>query len=141
MGAVTPRVVLDTNVLVAGLRSRRGASFALLERFGAGAFRPVVSVPLVLEYEGILKAQSRSLGLTHQDLDDILDFLCSVADLHQVYFLWRPILRDPSDDMLLEVAVGSGCHGIVTHNTKDFGAASAFNLRILRPRDFLGRAR
>lgn len=130
-------VILDTNVLIAGLRSRRGASFALLERLGAGDFEISISVPLVLEYEAVARRQSRELGLTHDEIDTVLDFLCSVAHHRQIFFLWRPFLRDANDDMVLEVAVEARCTYIVTFNLRDFAGIEQFGLRAVTPAQFL----
>jgi putative PIN family toxin of toxin-antitoxin system len=130
-------VILDTNVLIAGLRSRRGASFALLERLSAEEFEISVSVPLVLEYEAVARRQSRELGLTHDEIDKVLDFLCHVAHHRQIFFLWRPFLRDPSDDMVLEVAVEAGCPYIVTFNLGDFVGIEQFGLSAITPAQFL----
>ena len=130
-------VVVDTNVLVAGLRSRRGASHRVLQLVGRGQFETVVSVPLVLEYEGVLKRQSRSLGLRHADVDDVLDYVCRVSSQRTVFYLWRPVLRDPKDDMVLELAVESESDAIVTHNVKDFAGAEKFDVRVIRPQDLL----
>jgi putative PIN family toxin of toxin-antitoxin system len=131
------RIVLDTNVLLAGLRSRTGASFRLLSLIGASAFETVVSVPLVLEYEAILMRHARELGLTRQDVEDTIDYLCQVSELREIHFLWRPTLRDPGDEFVLELAVAAGCHCIVTHNTRDFDGAEAFGVSIVTPREFL----
>ena len=134
------RIVVDTNVIVSGLRSRRGASYRLLSLIGRSpAFAIRLSVPLVLEYEDALKRQARELGLTHGDIDDILEYLCSVASLHEVYYLWRPVLPDPADDFVLELAAGAGCEAIVTFNVRDFAGAASFGLRIEGPRAFLKR--
>ena len=130
-------VILDTNVIIAGLRSRRGASFALLERLDAGDFEISVSVPLILEYEAVAKRQARELGLTHADVEVVLDFLCQVAHHRQIFFLWRPFLRDPNDDMVLEVAVEAQCAYIVTFNLRDFVGIEQFGLRAITPGQFL----
>ena len=132
-----PRIVVDTNVLVAAIRSRRGASFKLLSLVDSGAFELALSVPLVLEYEEVLKRGARVAGLTHQDVDDILDYLCRVAHQQPIYFLWRPVLRDPHDDMVLEVAVESESKYIVTFNLRDFAGAQQFGVAVAEPRRFL----
>lgn len=132
-----PSIVLDTNVLIAGLRSRNGASFRLLSLIGESAFELNVSVPLVLEYEEVAKRESRALGLTHAEIDDVLDFVCAVATHREIYFLWRPVLRDAADDMVLEVAVEAACDIVVTHNVRDFVGAERFGIRILTPGEFL----
>lgn len=134
---MTHHVILDTNVLIAGLRSRRGASFALLERLATGDFEISVSVPLVLEYEAVARRQSREMGLTHDEIDAVLDFVCRVAHHRQIFFLWRPFLRDAKDDMVLEVAVEAGCAYIVTFNLRDFVGVEQFGLRAITPGHFL----
>ena len=131
------QIVLDTSVLIAGLRSRAGASYELLTRLGGTAFEISVSVPLVLEYEAASKAQARELGLTHADIDDVVDYLCSVAHHREIFYLWRPVLRDPQNDMVLELAVEAGCDVIVTHNVRDFAGAERFAIQILAPGAFL----
>lgn len=131
------RLVLDTNVLVAGLRSRRGASHRLLELVEAGEVTPVLSVPLVFEYEAVLKRQSRLLGLTLGDVDGFLDDLCVLGERRLVYYLWRPTLRDPRDELVLEVAVAAGCPEIVTHNVRDFAGSEQFGVEITTPRQWL----
>ncbi len=132
------QVVIDTNVFYAGLRSRLGASHRLLKEVGRNqTFRIHLSVPLVLEYEEIARRHSRSLGLTYQEIDDVLDYLCSVAGLHDVFYLWRPFLPDPDDDMVLELAVEAGCNRIITFNRKDFSGIEQFGLRAVEPHEFL----
>lgn len=132
-----PDVVLDTNVVYSGLRSRRGASFALLSRLGSGQFDIHLSVPLVLEYEEVLRAHRQTLGLTDAQIDDVLDYLCSIAGLHEIYFLWRPHLNDPDDEMVFELAVVAGCSRIVTYNSKDFAGVERFGVEVVTPRTFL----
>jgi len=134
-----PTVVLDTNVLVAAIRSRRGASFRLLEKVGSGRFRIVVSVALVLEYEEAMGRHLVASGLHASDLKDLLDYLCSVGRHQAVFFLWRPYLRDPDEDHVLELAVAGGCDGIVTFNLRDFAGAERFGPWVGTPRDFLSR--
>jgi putative PIN family toxin of toxin-antitoxin system len=132
-----PRIVIDTNVLVAALPSRRGASFRLLSLIGGKHFDINISVPLLLEYEAAAKRIARVVGLTHNDIDDILDYICSVASHRQIYFLWRPLLKDPRDDLVLELAVEAECDVIVTHNVRDFVGAERFSLGIVTPGGFL----
>ncbi len=133
------RVVLDTNVLVAALRSRQGASFALLQRLAAATpgYEVYVSVPLVFEYEDVLRRQAATIGLPMFVVDDVLDFVCSVAYHQAIFFLWRPALRDPGDDMVLELAVAAGADFVVTFNTRDFAGSERFGLRVVRPGELL----
>jgi putative PIN family toxin of toxin-antitoxin system len=132
-------VILDTCVLVSGLRSRRGASFQILSRIGQGAFELAVSVPLVIEYEDVLSRQLSSLHLKAQDVSDLLDYICSVARQQSIFFLWRPLLTDPKDDMVAEVAVAAQCDAVVTFNTKDFGSIARFGIAVLTPGQFLSK--
>ena len=114
-----------------------GASFALLERLDAGDFEISVSVPLILEHEAVAQRLARELGVTHADVAVVLDFLCTVAHHRQIFFLWRPFLRDPNDDMVLEVAVEAQCSDIVTFNLRDFVASSNLASGRSRPDNFL----
>lgn len=131
------QVVLDTNVVIAGLRSNRGASFRLLTELGRGRIEIALSVPLVLEYEEALGRHMGEAGLTAQDVQAVLDFFCSVARLQRVFYLWRPLLPDPSDDMVLEVAGAAQCSAVVTHNTRDFVGAERLGVKVFTPAEFL----
>lgn len=130
------RIVLDTNVVVSGMRSRDGASYRLLAELGSESrFLIAVSVPLAMEYEMVLK---RVPGLGNADVERLVDFLCEVGEKREIYFLWRPFLRDPKDEMVLEVAVEAQAAAIVTHNVRDFkGVEERFGIRILTPGVFL----
>ena len=133
------RVVLDSSVLVAGFRSRRGASFRALTLLRAGKFDIAVSVPLVLEYEAVLRRHADALGLAVQEVVALVDYLCSIGHRQEIYFLWRPALRDPTDEFVLELAVAAGCSAIVTHNIRDFEGAKTFSVEILTPAEFISR--
>lgn len=109
----------------------------MVSLLGTGAYDIHLSVPLILEYEDVLLRQRRMLGLTKRDVTDFLDYVCRVARKHDIYFLWRPFLKDPSDDMVLELAVTAGCDYIVTYNKGDFAGVEAFDLGILDAREFL----
>ena len=129
--------MLDSSVLVAGFRSRRGASFRLLELLRAKRFEIAMSVPLALEYEVVLIRHARELGLRRDDAEGLVDYLCGVAHRQEIHFLWRPALPDPRDEFVLELAVAARCDAVVTHNTRDFAGASRFRLRVLTPAEFL----
>jgi putative PIN family toxin of toxin-antitoxin system len=128
-------VVLDTNILLSAIRSQRGASFRILEQVGAGLFDIVVSVPLVLEYEDAMLR--RRGGLSAQQVGDIIDYLCRVARRQSIFYLWRPLLRDPKDDMVAEVAVAAGAEAIVTHSRRDFTGIGSFGIRVDSPQEFV----
>jgi len=130
------RIILDTNVLVAGLRSRRGASFQLLNLLGSAHFETCVSVPLMFEYEDVLNRES--LALPKAAVGDVLDYFCSVSHLQEIHYLWRPFLKDPKDDLVLELAVASQSSAIITFNLRDFARVTQFGLKALTPGEFLG---
>lgn len=135
------QVVFDTNVLVAALRSRQGDSFTLFDRLGtpAAGYELHVSVPRVFEDEDVLRRQAPNVGLSVEDVDAVLDFVCAVAHHRQIFFLWRPALRDPGDDMVLDLAVEASVDSLVTFNTRDFAGAERFGIRVIAPRDLLRR--
>lgn len=131
-----PRVVLDTNVVVSALRSQRGCAFQVLEATGGERFDIALSVPLVLEYEAAL-AEQRSATITDSDVRAVLDYLCVVGHQQRVFFLWRPLLPDPKDDMVLELAVAARCRAVVTYNVRDFRGAERFGVQVWTPLDLL----
>nr|VFJ85976.1 MAG: putative toxin-antitoxin system toxin component, PIN family [Candidatus Kentron sp. LFY] len=135
------RAVIDTNVLYAGLYSATGASYRILRSIEKGRIIPLLSTTLLLEYEELLKRKQGSLMLMDQEIDDVLDGLCSRAETRKAYFLWRPQLSDPKDDHVLELAVASGRVDIVTHDVKDFSRASSFGIRAVRPAELLAKLR
>lgn len=125
-------IALDTHVLVASLRSRRGASSALLDAVGTGRFEHVVSVPLVMEHESVL-VQPGMVPLGAEAVHDVRDHLCATAIRQDVHFPWRSRLPDPVDDMVLEAAVHGGCSMLVTHHIRDFAGADALGVRPCTP--------
>jgi putative PIN family toxin of toxin-antitoxin system len=132
-----PRIVIDTNVFIAALRSRRGASYRLLMLIDRGKFEVNVSVPLVLEYESVAKRFVGEISLTARDIDNILDYICAAARRRKIFYLWRPFLKDPKDDMVLEVAVAASCDFIVTFNKDDFQGVEQFGIELRTPKEFL----
>lgn len=136
------KVVLDTDVVIAAVLSERGASRQLLLRVVDGLLPAVVSVPLMLEYEAVLKRPThlQASGLTVGDMEIILDQLAASMQPVDLYFLWRPLLRDAEDDMVLETAVNSGADMIVTFNTGDFGdVPGRHGIEVGRPGDLFRR--
>ena len=129
--------VLDTNVLYAGLYSSRGSAHRLLRAIADRKVRIALSTPLLFEYEDVLRCTQSTLGLGDGDIDAVLDNLCALADLHAVYFLWRPCLPDAGDDMVLELAVAAQVRRIVTFNVRDFGPASRFGIDVVTPKTVL----
>lgn len=131
---VLPRVVFDTNVLFSALRSRLGVSFRLLSMVGQSRFKLQVSAPLIAEYEDVLKRGQ--LTLSEAQIDDVLDYICAQSEHHRIFYLWRPVLKDPNDDFLLELAIKSQAT-IVTWNMDDFKKASTLGVQVITPRQLL----
>ena len=132
-----PQIVIDTHVLVAALRSRRGAAFKLLMLIDSGKFEVNLSVPLVLEYEDAAKRLVGHAALTTRDIDNIINYICAVANRRTIFYLWRPFLRDPKDDMVLELAVTAECDFIVTYDQQDFQGIQQFGIRAVTAKEFL----
>jgi len=132
-----PQIVIDTNVFIAALRSQYGASHKLFMLLGSGKFEMNLSVPLAIEYEEAAKHYAGKSSLKGLDIEDILDYVCSVANRRKVYYLWRPFLIHPKDDMILELAVGAGCGIIVTYNKSHFEGVEQFGIRVLTAQEFL----
>jgi len=138
---MTPiRAVLDTNIIVSAFRSKQGASYRLLEMIEQGKLIPCLSVPLVIEYESVSKRLiDMGIPITSEIVDTVIDSLCLMGEHHQIHYLLRPVLNDPQDDMVLELAVNSDCGQIVTYNVKDFVGAARFGVEIIIPKDLLQR--
>jgi putative PIN family toxin of toxin-antitoxin system len=132
---IAHRIVLDTNVLVSALRSAAGPSFALVQRIRSASIVMCCSPALFLEYEDVLKRpeQLQASGLIPSDIDDILADLATHIFPVSTHYQWRPQLRDPSDEMVLEAAANAGAGAIVTYNLKDFAPAKDFGILVLNP--------
>ena len=130
-------VVLDTNVLVSGLKSARGASFQMIRLIQAGRIQPALSAPLMFEYDDVMRRAGMVPHFHPAEIEAFLDWLTSVSSLHKVYFLWRPLLKDPKDDLVLECAVSAGARYIVTHNLSDFRKAESLGVRVVTPSKLL----
>jgi putative PIN family toxin of toxin-antitoxin system len=128
------QVVIDTNVLLTALRSSQGTSFRLLSMLEGDKFQLHISTPLVAEYESVLKRGL--LALTSQQIDDVVDFMCAQAIQHKIYYLWRPVLKDPGDDFVLELAVKANAR-IITWNITDFRRAHTLGVLVQTPKEFL----
>lgn len=138
------RLTLDTDVVVAAIRSPRGASAAILMAARNERITLVVSVSLALEYESVCKRAEHWLeaGLSEKEVDAFLDAVIAMAEPVETHFLWRPQLRDPADEMVLETAVNGRAAALVTFNKRDFGRVPAqFGIEALFPREALARIR
>src|SRR2546428_10385778 len=132
---------MDTNVLVAAFRSRNGASFEIFRRLRLGEWTAVVSNHLLFEYEEILKRQAPELGLSLEDVDELLNAICARAEECPLLHGWQPILRDPDDEPLVQLAVESGARLIVSHNVPDLQPATPLGIDVLQPREGLAQLR
>jgi putative PIN family toxin of toxin-antitoxin system len=128
-------VALDTDVLVAAVRSRRGASRAWLRAILAGEAMLLLSVPLALQYEAVLMRpeQLAASGASAEEIAALLDALCAVCTPVEISFLWRPMLRDADDEMVLEVAVNGRADRLLTFNERDFAGAGRLGMTVERP--------
>jgi len=131
------RAVMDTNVLYAALHSRLGASFEILRRLRAGEWTAVVSNHLVHEYEEILKSKAPELGLSLEDIDELLNAICARAEECRLRPGWWPVLSDPDDEPLVQLASESSAKRIVTHNWKHLSPATKIGIEVLKPGEFL----
>jgi putative PIN family toxin of toxin-antitoxin system len=132
------RFVLDTSVLVAAMRSSRGASQQLLRQLPMSHAMPALSVALYMEWQAVLmRPEHRPIGVTDAQMMGFLRYLVSLCHLQDVHYLWRPFLRDPDDDMVLECAVASGSRYIVTHNVRDFRRSRELGVDTITPGSFL----
>ena len=131
------KIVIDTNVLLSALFSSKGASYKLLKLVGSEKFRIVLSVPLVLEYEEVAVRNVDKTELSIDEIEDIIDYLCSISEHKEIFYLWRPFLKDPDDDMLLELAVSAACNVIVTYNKNDFKGIDKFGIQVMTAKEFL----
>lgn len=134
------QIVADTNVFVTALRSQFGASYKLFSLIDSDLYELNLSVPLALEYEAAAKDMLGEIALNTKEIDDILDFVISKANHWQIFYLWRPQLDDPNDDMVLELAVTANCPYIVTYNLNDFKGIEKFGIKAITPKQFLEMA-
>jgi putative PIN family toxin of toxin-antitoxin system len=135
------QVVIDTNVLVAAIRSRQGASFHLLKTLEDGIWQPNISTALILEYEEVLRRESAQIGLPFDVAERIIDRFCAVGRQNQIYFRWRTHLPDLDDDFLLELAIRCNATFLITYNLHDLAPAAEFGIHVVTPGEFLRRIR
>lgn len=135
--AKIPSIVIDTDVIVTALKSKLGTSYALLMLLGTGKYELHLSVPLILEYEKVILDPKLHLPFNRREKGEILDYICSNAKHHEIFYLWRPLLKDPGDDMVLELAITAGCKYIVTFNKKDFRGIEHFKVKVISPKELL----
>ncbi len=132
-----PEAVIDTNVVIAGLRSRNGASHQLLHRLESGLFVPVLSYQLDTEYESVGRRVLVPDRMPADELENAIDVFAARGRCAEVYFRLRPFLPDPGDDLVLELAFAAGSVPVVTFNEKHFRGADRYGVKVFTPAAFL----
>lgn len=132
-----PLIVIDTNVILSSLQSNKGKAFELVSQVGTGMFDCAVSVPLILEYEAVLKNHLDKGIVSDSDIEDFIDYLCAVGIKTKIFYLWRPYLKDQFDDHVLELAISAGAERVITYNKRDFLRAEDLGIKIQTPKEFL----
>lgn len=130
-------MVVDTNVIISAMRSRSGASHAILLSIHRREIIPVISVPLLMEYEEVSKRDGMIPNLTDSQIDIVLNQICDRAIEQKIFFSWRPFLPDPDDDMLVELAIASNVNYIITSNLRDVSPAESLGIRVMEPGTFI----
>jgi putative PIN family toxin of toxin-antitoxin system len=136
------RIVLDTDAIVAAMRSPTGASAAIIRKARRGKIALLLSVPLAMEYEAVCVRPEHQLaaGLSEQEVHIFVDAVIAIAEPVKIHYLWRPQLRDPSDEMVLEAAVNGRANLLITFNVRDYGTAPArFGIEVMTPREAVER--
>ncbi|MFM2431411.1 MAG: hypothetical protein RLZZ511_2624 [Cyanobacteriota bacterium] len=132
------QLIVDTNVLISGLRSKQGASYQLLTRLKDDHWQINISVPLILEYETLLNRESAVLQIDSTIINRILNDICAIANHHEIFYIWRPTVKDPNDDFLVDLAIKAQADYIITYNQKDLSPSTRqFGLKVITPKEFL----
>ncbi len=134
--------MLDTDVIVAAMRSPSGASAAILRAARQGAATLLASVALALEYEAVCREAEHRLasGLSDREVETFVTAVIALAEPVVPHFLWRPQLHDLGDEMVLEAAINGRADALVTFNVRDFGTVpSQFGIALLLPREAIRR--
>ncbi|HED38618.1 MAG TPA: putative toxin-antitoxin system toxin component, PIN family [Ignavibacteria bacterium] len=132
-----PKVVIDTNVFISSLKSKMGVSYKLLFEVSKRKFEQNISPALIFEYESVAKRSSIGIELNDSQINSIIDNICKQSTKCQIFFLWRPFLKDPKDDLVLELAIESQSEFIITYNLNDFKGIEKFGIKVLTPKVFL----
>jgi putative PIN family toxin of toxin-antitoxin system len=135
------RAIIDTNVFLSALWSRQGAAFEIFAELRRGRWQMVLSNHLLFEYEEVAKRNASEIGLTLEDIDDVLDALCAAAEHRQLEPAWIPRLSDPDDEPLLQMAVEAEVSIIVTRNIRHLKPAESFGIELMQPAEFLAKLR
>ena len=131
------RAVIDTNVVYAGLRSRSGASYQILDALERHMWTMVLSNTVLTEYEEILKREAPAIGITNDRADLLLDSLCLHADKRLTSETWMPVLSDPDDEAFVQLAFESKADHLVSFNIAHLAPARALGINLLAPKESL----
>ena len=132
-----PQIIIDTSVLVAALRSRNGAAYAVLKNIGRDRFDIHLSPKLVTEYRAVLSRFANEPWFVPGDVEAVIDDFCRLGYLHDIFYLWRPALADAGDEHILELAVAARAAFIVTHNVRHFSELGQFGVEAITPLQLL----
>ena len=135
------RAIIDTNVFLSALWSTHGAAFEIFSELRRGHWQMVLSNHLLFEYEELGKRNATEMGLALEDIDAVLDALCTTAEQCRLEPDWVPRLTDPDDEPLLQLAVEGRVSIIVTRNIRHLNPAQKFGIEVLTPAEFLARLR
>ncbi len=133
---------MDTDAIIAAMRSPPGASAAIIRKARQGKVALLLSVPLAMEYEAVCVRPEHQLaaGLSEQEVRIFVDAVIAIAEPVKIHYLWRPQLRDPSDEMVLETAVNGRANLLITFNVRDYGTAPVrFGIEVMTPREAVER--
>jgi predicted nucleic acid-binding protein len=131
------RVILDTNVVLAAMRSRTGASHRLLATIGHPRWQSVVTPALMYEYEDVARRPGATPGLSPHEITNVLDMIYRESHRQFVWFSWRPLSTDPGDDAILEAAIAGRCDYVVSFNEPHLRVAREFGIEVLKPVNLL----
>ena len=131
------RVILDTNVILAAMRSQNGASYRLLQTIGHPQWQSIITPAVMYEYEDVARRPNAAPGLTPQNITNILDLIYRESHRQLVWFSWQPLSPDPGDDAILEAAIAGHCDYVVSFNKRHLQVAREFGIEVLKPADLL----
>ncbi len=137
MNSAPYQIVVDTSVVVAGLRSNQGAAFKLLTMLNDRRWQVNISVALIFEYEAVLKRSQIGVFITPDGVDRLIDDICQFANHRSIFYNWRPTAKDVNDDFVIDLAVSCQADFIITYNLRDLQPANRFGIEVVTPKMFL----
>ncbi len=136
------KVVIDTNIWISALISRDGTSREIIRLALMGKISPQISTPLLIEHESVIKRNKiqKLCSLNIEEQEELLQAYLATCKWNEIFYLWRPNLKDKNDDFLVELAVASNSSAIITDNKQDLIANELhFNFEVLTAKEFLER--